>query len=745
MAKAEASVEELVAMIERGELSLPEMQRRYVWRSTRVRDLLDSLYRGYPSGAILLWETDEEVPLQDFSVSQNESPYKSRSTRLLLDGQQRLTSLSAVIRGEGVMVRGKKRPLELLFNLEHPDGHSFVSEVHEDSAEDDDEEEIEDAEIDSSEDELQQRFEKMTFVVSAKKLETLPHWVKVSEVFASDGDAQFLERAGIESFNDHRYKKYSERLAKLRNIRKYAYRMDVLERGLSYDEVTEIFVRVNSLGAKLRSSDLALAQITAKWRNSLETFQQFQKECADKGYDLDLGLVLKNMISFATGQSRFLTVNKIPLATLKSAWLESCRGMDFAINFLKANLNIDSSTLLSSPYLLVPLAYFAHKREYEISIEESSRLRFWVLIANAKGRYSRGSSETLLDQDLLTLRSGGAEELVDRVRLQFGRLDISADELEGRNRRSALFKTMFLAFRAAGAKDWRSNLVISLNHSGAQHQLEFHHIFPKAVLKKDYTSREADDIANLAFIGGATNRKISSKSPAAYLASVLDKIGPSGLASQAIPSDERLFEVENYKEFLSRRRQLIAERLNDFLANFTDQDLSSASPSVEDLIARGESDTVEFKSSLRWDIVADGLNKKLEDVIMKSISAFANTKGGFLLIGVNDAGHVLGLHKDYESLDGGNRDKFERHLRQLAKDKFGMSYTSTQLKVDFSMVGGLEVCKVTVRASPEPLVMKVVDRNGQAGERLYIRNGNASQELPVSEMHDYIKQRCVKI
>jgi hypothetical protein len=741
MAKAEASVEELVAMIERGELSLPEMQRRYVWRSTRVRDLLDSLYRGYPSGAILLWETDEEVPLQDFSVSQGVSPYKSRSTRLLLDGQQRLTSLSAVIRGEGVTVRGKKRPLELLFNLEHPDGHSFVSEVHEEADGDDEEDEIEDAEVDLSEDELQQRFEKMTFVVSAKKLETLPHWVKVTEVFASDGDAHFLERAGIESFNDHRYKKYSERLAKLRNIRKYVYRMDVLERGLSYDEVTEIFVRVNSLGAKLRSSDLALAQITAKWRNSLEIFQQFQKECADKGYDIDLGLVLKNMISFATGQSRFLTVNKIPLATLKSAWLESCKGMDFAINFLKSNVNIDSSTLLSSPYLLVALAYFAHKRDYEISIEESNRLRFWVLIANAKGRYSRGSSETLLDQDLLTLRNGGAEELIDRVRLQFGRLDISADELEGRNRRSALFKTMFLAFRAAGAKDWRSNLVISLNHSGAQHQLEFHHVFPKAVLKKDFTSREADDIANLAFIGGTTNRKISSKSPAAYLASVLEKIGPSGLASQAIPSDGRLFEVENYKEFLAERRQAIAKCLNEFLAGFTEKNSLSASPSLEALIARGENGVVEFKSSLRWDMVTDKLNKALEDVIMKSVSAFANTKGGVLLIGVNDGGQVLGLNKDYASMDGGNRDKFERHLRQLAKDKFGVSYTSSQLNCDFSLVDGLEVCKITVLPAPQPLIMKVVDKNGQASERLYVRNGNASQELPVSEMHDYIKQR----
>jgi Protein of unknown function DUF262 len=137
MAKAEASVEELVGMIERGELRLPEMQRRYVWKSTRVRDLLDSLYRGYPSGAILLWETDEPVPVQEFAISQQNNPYQS--TRLLLDGQQRLTSFSAVILGKPVSVRGHK-PIELLFNLEHPDELSVVTEVKEDDGDDDDRE-----------------------------------------------------------------------------------------------------------------------------------------------------------------------------------------------------------------------------------------------------------------------------------------------------------------------------------------------------------------------------------------------------------------------------------------------------------------------------------------------------------------------------------------------------------------------------------------------------------------------------
>ncbi|HEL3005556.1 TPA: DUF262 domain-containing protein [Stenotrophomonas maltophilia] len=567
MAKSEASVEELVSMIERGELRLPEMQRQYVWRSTRVRDLLDSLYRGYPSGAILLWETDEAVPLQDFAVSQSANPYQS--TRLLLDGQQRLTSLTAVIRGETVSVRGRRRPIDLLFNLEHPDQLAVVTEVEEsgdDEDDADDDSELIGDETDSTEDELLKRFNKMTFVVATRKLEQLPHWVKVSEVFKADSDAPFLKRAGISGFDDPRYEKYSQRLARLRGIRKYVYRMDVLERTLSYDEVTEIFVRVNSLGAKLRSSDLALAQITAKWRHSLQTFQDFQKACAKTGFDLDLGLHLKNLMAFATGQSRFQIVGSLNVEKLQKAWKEACNGMEFALNFLRSNLGIDSPALLSSPFLLVVLAYFGHSRNYALSNDEARQLRYWALMANAKGRFSRGSSETILDQDLASIRQGGAvSELIDRLRLQFGRLDITAEELEGRNQRSALFKTMFLAFRAAGAKDWCSHLTIALDHSGVQHRLQFHHIFPKAVLKSSFTAREADDIANLAFIGGKTNRAISDKAPAVYLPPLVDQLGELAFAAQCIPVEASLLEVESYKAFLLERRKRIATALNMFV------------------------------------------------------------------------------------------------------------------------------------------------------------------------------------
>ena len=194
-------------------------------------------------------------------------------------------------------------------------------------------------------------------------------------------------------------------------------------------------------------------------------------------------------------------------------------------------------------------------------------MRYWVLVANGKGRYSRGSSETLLDQDLSTLRQGGGpNELLDRLRLQVGRLDVVPEELEGRNQRSALFKTMFLAFRVRGAKDWHSKLAIALDHSGSHHRLQFHHIFPKAVLKTRYTSREADDIANLCFIGGKTNRQISDRAPGQYFPPMIEKAGHEAFKKQCIPTDHPLLAIDSYKEFLRTRRSLIAARLNEFLS-----------------------------------------------------------------------------------------------------------------------------------------------------------------------------------
>jgi hypothetical protein len=565
MAKAQATVEELVGMIERGELELPEMQRGYVWPATRVRDLLDSLYRDYPSGTILLWETDEVVPTRDFAVATDRSPYLTK--RFLLDGQQRLTSLASVIRGKPVEVRGgqRTREIEILFNLEHPDNLSEVLEVDEDNLDDVDDDAQEDA--DAGPDELQRRLDQLTFVVATNKLARLPQWVKVSEVFKTDSDFEFLERAGVTELRDPLAQKYSARLQRLRTIRKYEYRMDILERSLDYNEVAEIFVRVNSKGTKLRSSDLALARITAKWRNSLEAFEEFRQKCAvEHDFPLDLGVHLRSMIVHATGQSRFKTVGSLPIERLQESWSEHKKAFDYALNFLRSNCGISSPALLSSPLLIVALGFYASKHDYNVDGETATTLRRWARLANAKGRYSRGSSETTLDQDLVVIRDGGTPaDLIEKLRLQVGVLNITTEELDGKNQRSALFKTMFMAFSELGAEDWTSSLKIDVTRSAGQHEVEFHHIFPQALVKNRYSKAVVNDIANLAFIDGRSNRRLSARPPKEYIAEIVKKRGSEPFDRQVIPTDLSTLEIEKFEAFLSERRTRIAAELNRFL------------------------------------------------------------------------------------------------------------------------------------------------------------------------------------
>lgn len=572
MAKGEATVEELVNMIQRTEIELPEMQRRYVWKKTKVRDLLDSLYRGYPSGAILLWDTDEQVDTQSFAVGQERS--NINKSKLLLDGQQRLTSLSAVLRGEPVTVRGSRRPIEILFNLEHPETRSEVTEVDdesdfnlEDGASFDEPDVIDDDESEMSGlSDIQAQVESMTFVVKNSKISGLQNWIEASKVFATPDNVELIRKAGVTSMDDPRFNKYNDRLNRLRNIKKYSYRLDILERTLSYEEVAEIFVRVNSLGVKLRGSDLALAQVTARWRGSLAIFQAYSESCAAQGFHLETGHHLRTAVSIASNQCKFKVVGSLRTEEIQDAWDKTIRSTNFAINFLKSNCGITSPALMSSPLFVTALAYFANKRGHSISPDEASELRRYLLISNAKGRYSRASSESVLDQDLAILRDGGGVPLLyDRLISQVGRLDIQPGDLVGRNQRSSLFKMMFIAFKAQGAQDWKTSVGISLDHGGQQDAMQFHHIFPKAFLKGHVLSREIDDLANLAFISATTNNWIRAKSPETYIPQFIDERGKGLFDSQCIPTDLHLLNRDSYNEFLEARRSLIAAELNKYL------------------------------------------------------------------------------------------------------------------------------------------------------------------------------------
>lgn len=572
MARQDISVSELVNMVSRGELQLPEMQRQYVWRATKVRDLLDSLYRGYPSGLILAWRSNEPVDTRDFAVAtKNED---SGARMLLLDGQQRLTSLSAVLNGLPVEVRGRNKPVQILVNLEYEIAQEDAEELEEDGFDEEDLEDEDlddDAEDDDSDDEASRslNLEKRLFVVYSRALAGKRNWVSVSEIFKKE-NLDILEEKGVDLKQEpDRFRAYMKVMDKVRKIKDYTYRIDVLDSTMSYDEVAEIFVRVNSLGARLRGSDLALAQITARWRNSLRLFMDFQKQLDSSGLDFEISTIIRTLVAHATNQSKFDSVSSISQERLEESWEKTKKSLMFALDFTKSELGITSSQLLSSPLILTSLAYWIHHRNYKVSNEEQALMRRWGLLVNAKGRYGRGSSQDYLNQDLAVIRDGGGPtELLERLRQQVGRLEIEPGDFVARNARSGLFKNMFLVFAAAGARDWDSQLPISPNHMGKANRLQFHHIFPRKFLsteRPELRKTEIDDISNLAFIAGATNLSISAKSPSTYLAEVVKKAGLEALDKQCVPTDPNLWEADRYEGFLAARRELIAQRMMDFI------------------------------------------------------------------------------------------------------------------------------------------------------------------------------------
>lgn len=554
MAKTDMSVQELVGEVESNRMRLPEMQRGYVWKSTQVRDLVDSLYRGYPAGNILMWETGEEMPTRAFSVEQKD--IKHSSYYLLLDGQQRITSLSKLLRGCDVKVRDCKREIDIYFNMDHPEGLINIEPVYNEENEDDEQEEGSDL----------LHIKDRTFIVANNKVKNEASWVSVKEVFKSGDNNVFLKKAGITNFDDPLFNKYNSRLNNLRKIKEYMFHIISLEKTMSYEEVTEIFVRVNSLGTKLKGSDLALAQITAKWRGSLELFETFQAECKKNGWNLSLGILVRALITIITGQSKFKTVSSIKLEQLQTGWEDTKRAVSFALAYLKNNMKVADISLLSSPYFVVLVAYFGHIKGYEISTAETNKLMWWFTSASAKGRYSRGSSEGMLDQDL---KAKAPEDMIKNLVTQFGRLEIDETDLEGKGAASGFFSTMFMAMQHAGAKDWKTNLVIAPNHMHKKDKIEFHHIFPKDILKTAYAKEEINDIANLTFIGKTTNIKISNHDPLAYLEAIIEKHGDDILTKHCIPLDRNLWKLENFKEFMKARRTLIIGAFNDYLKQFS--------------------------------------------------------------------------------------------------------------------------------------------------------------------------------
>lgn len=509
-----------------------------------------------------MWETtDGEVPAtRNFAVEQSDTKHSMYS--LLLDGQQRVTSLSRLLQGQSFTVKtgGTLKDIDILFNMNHPDNLSTIEVEYNDDTDDSmDDDEPENIGL--------TRMKELTFMVANNRMSNEKYWVSVKDIFNNPSNTDFLKRAGITNFDDPNYEKFSSRLQKVRDIQKYEFQLVTLDKNLSYEEVTEIFVRVNSLGTKLNGSDLALAQITAKWHGSLKLFEEFQNTCISNGWDVSIGLLVRALIAIITGQAKFNTLSNISQKQLSDGWTETKRAINFALDYLRGNAGVEGLSNITSPYFIIALAHLFSIKHYEILPDDSNKLVKWFIIANAKGRYGRGSSETILNQDL---KCTTPDDLLAILQQQVVNLDITESEITGKTTKSGYFRTMFMAMRHFGAKDWNTNLAISSKNRDRKDKIEYHHIIPNDLLKRANVAPEKiDDMANLTFIGKVTNIKISNQEPVKYLEEIIAKYGEKVLTPHCIPLDRNLWELNNYDLFLTTRRRMITEIISEYIKDMT--------------------------------------------------------------------------------------------------------------------------------------------------------------------------------
>jgi len=155
-------------------------------------------------------------------------------------------------------------------------------------------------------------------------------------------------------------------------------------------------------------------------------------------------------------------------------------------------------------------------------------------------------------------------------------------------------------------------------------------------------------------------------------------------------------------------------------------------PSIEKLIEGGENDTVEFKSSLYYDLITKQPNKTLTEIIMKSIVGFLNNQGGNIIVGIDDNGKIIGLKNDYQNYRKENADGFEQYFNNVFIQMIGAEYR-TYVKLIFHKIDEQEICIIRILQSNTPVFLKRND-----AEEFFLRTGNTTNPLKTREMYNYI-------
>ena len=574
------------------------------------------------------------------------------------------------------------------------------------------------------------------------RMEKNPAWIRVHKVLS---EFHGLLRSAASGGNEVLLANV-ERLNQLGQIREYSYTVDqVTDDAFSVDEVVEIFNQINSKGTRLTRADLALAHVCKIWPEARKEMSEFRAEMDGQGFGVDFDFLVRCLVAVATGSVLLEgSFHKTPASDLQRAWVEMQSAFRHLVGVLRHEAFIDGLDDLPTHNVLVPVTVYLARHGGQFPTDAVKR-RFirWLCLAGLWTRYS-GSTETKLQQDVALVSGRDVDpthELENAILRERGRIVLEAADLAGARIDSAVGRFSRVLARAKEARDWFTGIRLYDRSVGRRNGAFSHYVFSRNVLRRAGFDGSADrklinELANRAVLAQEPDRARAGAPPNEYLPEV-EETQPGALRAQSVPMDRQLWDPERYEDFLADRRRLLAQAMNEFIAGWAPDDAASLVDEslVRRLMATGENDRIEFKSSLRWDRREQRVNKQLEKVVAKTLAGFLNADGGTLLIGVDDAGAAAGLAADYETLHRKDRDGFEQHLQQIVARDLGESVAS-YLTVTFNEIDGQDVCHVSVDPSDHPVY---VDEQQQAV--FFLRAGNGTRPLPVDEAVKYVQHR----
>jgi len=510
--------------IDSGYIALPTFQRGYVWNRDQVRALMDSLYRKHPVGSLLVWITNSEG-----AAHKGFMDLPPGVVKLLLDGQQRITSLYGIIRGTPPeYFDGREEVLKGLFFHLKTEEFSYYAPI---------------------------------------RMKDDPFWIDVTKLM-KQGIAPFVTELSQLPEWTVDSSQLINRLNAIQQIKDIDLHVEeVTGPDKNVDVVVDIFNRVNSGGTKLSKGDLALAKICAGWPEARDRMEDELARWEHAGFHFDLDWFLRNINTVLTGEARFSALHSVTRSDFQDGLKRATKACDFALNLISSRLGLDHDRVLFGRYAFPVITHYVDRRGGNLQdSNEEDKLLYWYLHSALWGRFS-GSTESVLNHDLELLEQldGGLDRLITELRVWRGDLVVKPEHFSGWSLGARFYPMLYLLSRVYGARDLCLGLEIKKGLLGSIHELEVHHIFPKAFLyKQDYNKAEVNAVANFALITKECNLEISDKKPAEYLPHY-ERLHLGVLTSQWIPQEPRLWQPENYREFLEERRKLLAEAANKFL------------------------------------------------------------------------------------------------------------------------------------------------------------------------------------